>query len=54
MGMVWPLLPVAELANPVNRPGNTPWGADQAQQPHAVVVWASADPVDGINGESAL
>src|SRR5688572_12894745 len=27
-----------------------PWGADQAQQPHAVVVWASADPCDGING----
>jgi hypothetical protein len=24
-------------------------GADQAQQPHAVVVWASADPVDGSN-----
>jgi hypothetical protein len=40
-----PLGPVAELANPVNRPGNRwPWGADQAQQPHAVVVWASADP----------
>ena len=24
-------------------------GADQAQQPHAVVVWAPADPVDGTN-----
>jgi hypothetical protein len=43
-------LPVAELANPVNRPGNAPWGADQAQQPHMVVVWASADPSDGISG----
>jgi hypothetical protein len=26
------------------------WGADQAQQPHAVVVWASADSSDGSNG----
>ena len=26
-----------------------PWSADQAQQPHALVVWAPADPVDGNN-----
>ena len=44
IGMGVPLLPVAELANPVNRPGNPTWGDDQAQQPHAVVVWGSADP----------
>jgi hypothetical protein len=32
--------PVAEQANPVNRPGTTkPWGADQAQQPHEA-AWA--------------
>jgi hypothetical protein len=38
------LLPVAELANPVNRPGMTmALGADQAQQPHEV-VWAYTDP----------
>jgi hypothetical protein len=51
MGMGVPLLPVAELANPVNRPGKTmalPWGADQAQQPHAV-VWAPAGSSDGSN-----
>src|SRR5512132_4330030 len=40
IGMHVPLLPVAELANPVNRPGTTiAWVADQAQQPHEV-VWA--------------
>jgi hypothetical protein len=45
IGMRVPLGPVAELANPVNRPGTiAALGADQAQQPHAVVVWASADP----------
>jgi hypothetical protein len=49
IGMVGALGPVAELANPVNRPGKWPWGADQAQQPHGVVVWASADPIDGSN-----
>jgi hypothetical protein len=26
------------------------WGADQAQQPHAVVVWAWAGSSDGNNG----
>jgi len=31
--MVGPYFPVAELANPVNMPGNIEaWGADQAQQ----------------------
>src|SRR4029450_208161 len=38
IGMGVPLLPVAELANPVNRPGTTmAWGANQAQQAHEVV-----------------
>jgi hypothetical protein len=33
MGMEWPYFPVAELANPVNRPGKIKaLGADQAQQ----------------------
>jgi hypothetical protein len=57
IGMGVPLLPVAELANPVNRPGKTMallWGADQAQQPHGVVVWASADPRRRQQPESAL
>jgi hypothetical protein len=38
IGMGVPLRPVAELANPVNRPGTmVALGADQAQQPHEVV-----------------
>jgi hypothetical protein len=38
-----PLVPVAELANPVNRPGRTvALDADQAQQPHEI-VWACTD-----------
>jgi hypothetical protein len=49
IGMGVPLPPVAELANPVNRPGQPTLGADQAQQPHGVVVWASADFCDGSN-----
>jgi hypothetical protein len=49
IGMRVPLRPVAELANPVNRPGQPAWGADQAQQPHGVVVWALADSCDGSN-----
>jgi hypothetical protein len=38
------LVPVAELANPVNRPGTmVALGADQAQQPHEI-VWALLRP----------
>jgi hypothetical protein len=33
---------------------NAPWGADQAQQPHGVVVWASADPRRRQQQEPAL
>jgi hypothetical protein len=44
-----PLIPVAELANPVNRPGNAPWGADQAQQPTMSSCGFSRS-VDGSNG----
>jgi hypothetical protein len=55
IGMRVPYAPVAELANPVNRPGKTvARGADQAQQPHVVVVWASADSVDGSNRNRSL
>jgi hypothetical protein len=40
IGMAMPLHPVAELANPVNRPGTmVALGADQAQRPHEV-MWA--------------
>ena len=43
IGMGVPLGPVAELANPVNRPGmRMALGADQAQQPHEV-VWACTE-----------
>src|SRR4029450_10452778 len=45
IGIAVPLLPVAELANPVNRPGTRmALGADQAQQPHEI-VWACTDPL---------
>ncbi|MGH9004106.1 MAG: hypothetical protein ACRDYV_13360 [Acidimicrobiia bacterium] len=44
IGIGVPLGPVAELANPVNRPGtDVALGADQAQQPHEI-VWALRDP----------
>src|SRR4029450_11413860 len=45
IGIAVPLRPVAELANPVNRPGTMmALGADQAQQPHEI-VWACTDPL---------
>jgi hypothetical protein len=45
IGIAVPLRPVAELANPVNRPGTKmALGADQAQQPHEI-VWACTDPL---------
>src|SRR5215218_5002349 len=49
-----PLGPVAELANPVNRPGTMmAWGADQALQPHEI-VWALRRFVSSTGQESAL
>ena len=42
------LVPVAELANPVNRPGEPP-GCRSGPTAHNVVVWASAGSCDSNN-----